>query len=263
MSFSGSPNIYMDDELFLADCTSSQNDKSSNDNTYPASFINHSKRSSTNCNTLAYFMLKSLLLRLLYNRKKYITEAKGRALFRWKCLPPESPEQNEAMSRISNMVFYLKSALALPMKRHLLRWAENSRTIALYSKYDARKHRREEAQSAQLIQINRVIGQLQIKQNENDKNIENCAAKEKKYRETIEEMGKSVSVGNGEISKYQEIFRKLEIQNENLKDKLEAVENNVTGFIREMSGVLVNNNEDFSDDDGMDDFPLKSLRKKR
>ena len=133
----------------------------------------------------------------------------------------------------------------------------------MHSKHAARNRRREEAHSAQLIQVNRVIGQLQIKQTETDKNIENIAAKGKKYREAIEEIGKTVSVSNGEVSKYQEVLRKLEIQNENLKDKLEVVENNLNGFIRDMSGVLENNNEDFSDDDGMDGFALKSMRKKR
>ena len=72
MSFTDSNQNFIDDELFLADCSSSKYDKNSSGTLYSSSLAYPSVKNSPNGNILAYFMLRSLLLRIFYNRGKYI-----------------------------------------------------------------------------------------------------------------------------------------------------------------------------------------------
>lgn len=268
MSFSASPDYYNNDELFLADCTDSQ-DPSYLENTYSKSFIPLSPLTIKTCGALAFYMYQSLLLRLLYNRAKIISAAKEKAFFKWRYLEKKNLEEDGlGCSKLEKFVKGLENALARLLKKKIAKWDCNAKINALVRKFAIRSKRLEEAQNSQISQISRVVSKLQEKKEESQKKTELGLAKEKKYREMIEELGRNgiTSNGNsnnGDRNKYQEIVRKLEIQNENLKDKLEIVENNVNVFIREMNGALKKTNGHLSDDDGVDDFPLKILRKKK
>ena len=76
MSFSGSPNNFNDDELFLVGCDDSKVERNSSSGFYSSSFIQNSIKSNQNCGVLALYMLKSLISRLLYNRANYIQHIK-------------------------------------------------------------------------------------------------------------------------------------------------------------------------------------------
>jgi hypothetical protein len=263
MSFSESNNNFIDDELFLADCASSRIEKNSSGTVYSTSFMQRSIKHSSSGNLLAYHMLKALLLRLLYGRAKNIQRIKFKRFTAWRFMKSECDEYSPEETKVYNMIANIKTALRRSVKKYFAAWARNSKFLAIDSKYLLRKSRKEETHISQLAQIHKALSQLQNKSNETEKNIDQLATKEKKYKEVLENIAKSQIFNNSEINKYLETLRKLELENENLKDKLEAVENNVTGFIKDMSGVLENDEDIFTDDDGRQDFQLKSTRKKK
>ena len=75
-------------------------------------------------------------------------------------------------------------------------------------------------------------------------------------------MSKSVGASS-EFQKHQEILRKLNIENENLKDLLEAAQQNAEVFIKDMLRVLEKGEDQSSDDEAIDDLRLKAIRKKK
>ena len=104
---------------------------------------------------------------------------------------------------------------------------------------------------------------MQLKKIETEKNLKIFSVKEEKNKEILEGIQKSVKDNGVENYKNKEILKRLEYENENLKDKLEAVECNMYGIIKEMTYVLENDENHIHDDDGADDFNFKSARKKK
>lgn len=255
-------NNYTDDELFMGEGSSFRVEKSSNGSLYSGSFMQQSAKSSSNSNVLAYYMLKSLLLRLSFLRAKSLKLKKFRALTKWRYPPSSEFTYNLSEKTLNSMVANLNSARKILIQKYFLSWKITSVLISTKSKFSSRKGRREEAHSAQVVQINRVLNQMQVKKTETEKFLDTTNEREKKLKETVDGLQKTL--GNSiEIAKYHEIFKKLQIENENLKDRLEAVQNNVGIFIKEMNTVLVPEDEVYSDDDGVEDSHFKTMRKKK
>lgn len=132
------------------------------------------------------------------------------------------------------------------------------------SKLSYNKSKREEAQNSQLFSMNKALTQILNKQADFEKKISQFALKEKNYKETIEELTSIPAKENLDICRYDLVLKELESENQFLRDKLEAVENNISGFIKEMTELL-ENEEDASlpsDDDGFGDSQARSNRKK-
>ena len=105
---------------------------------------------------------------------------------------------------------------------------------------------------------------MQLKKIEIIKHIKVLSAKEEKNKETLEVINKHAKANSIEINKNEDLLKKLEIENENLKDKLDVVENNICGFIKEMTMAFENDDTQINDDDdGTDDFNSKITRKKK
>ena len=113
--------------------------------------------------------------------------------------------------------------------------------------------------------MNKALTQLLNKQTDIEKTISQINVKEKQYKETIEELAKIPLQENNDINKHEIVLKELEKENQSLRDKLEAVENNIGGFIKEMSELLENEGDISipSDDDGLGDSQGRSTRKKK
>ena len=88
--------------------------------------------------------------------------------------------------------------------------------------------------------MNALMNQLLNKQAEMEKNIFEISIRERQYKDTIDELAKVPLQDNSDINRYELLLRELEIENQTLKDKLQAVENNIGSFISDMSELIKN-----------------------
>lgn len=149
-------------------------------------------------------------------------------------------------------------------KRLFYDWNTKAKAKTALLKLETTKIRREAAHQSQLSQMNKMVSQLISKQSELEKQINSQLAREKKYKEAIAELKSAAPEPKLEKSRNELLLRELERENQNLRDKIEAIENNVNSFIKEMSGLIEASDELglLSDDDGMGDSPQKSLKKR-
>ena len=100
--------------------------------------------------------------------------------------------------------------------------------------------------------MNALMNQLLNKQAEMEKNIFEISIRERQYKDTIDELAKVPLQDNSDINRYELLLRELEIENQTLKDKLQAVENNIGSFISDMSELIKNeeNNKEPCEDNG-------------
>lgn len=257
----------MDDELFMADSSPSKPEESLSSIPHNQSFTNLFYCPNSKTRVVAYCMLRSLLKRVAYKHSAYIKFRKCKVFLRWRYSASIASVYPLTEQKLNSMFSNFVAAVKSNLKRFLFIWARKVRNPIhnLQSRHEYNKNRREEAHSSQLAQMNKALTQILNKQSELEKAITMIAAKEKGYKEAIEELNRPPQNDTIDLSRHEALLRELEGENQNLRDKLEAVENNVSGFIKEMSELLENDEDNSlpSDDDGLGDSQGRSTRKKR
>ena len=255
----------MDDELFLADSSPSKPAESSSFSGQIKSFSNLFCTSSSKSRTVAFHMIRNAVKKILFKFQTLLKFQKARYLIRWKHSRPSQHLYDPHDSKLKSLFYTLCSFRKFCLKKSISAWSTYNRLILIQKKHDLNKTRREDSHSQQKGQLNKALTQILNKQTELEKNISALAAKEKGYKEAIEELNRLPPQDNTELLRQEALLRELEAENHMLRDKLEAVENNVAGFIKEMSELLEGDEERFvpSDDDGFGDSQGKVIRKKR
>ena len=224
---------------------------------YSASFINQSVKSNSNCGILAYYMLKFLLSRLLYNKTRYLKTLKFRALTRWKYFCPQVPEHAVDELLIKTLEKVLKKALKLAYKKALMKWVLVTKLSKVYSKFQRKKARKGEIHNGKVQQMKRVLTQMHLKKTEMEKEVDGLANFEKKLK----------IVKNGKNKRGNEVFRKLVQENEDLKDTLEALNIRVNGLVKEVSEVLRSKGRAGAapggGDEGLEESQMRTSRRKK
>jgi hypothetical protein len=243
----------MDDELFMADPQPKPEESSVRISAFPyPTIIFYS--SNKKCKIIAYHMLKSILKRLYLKLSSNYYRIKLKSFLNWKLFLPDPELFSVSEQKVFTMIANFSNVFSLLLKKSFSKWVYNHRTQNIISKYAYNKLRREEAHSVQITQMNKALTQVLNKETEIEKNIALIASREKVYKETIKELINNPVENQQDIQKHEIFLKELELENQNLRDKLEAVENNVNVFIKEMGEVL-ENEEDLSvpsDDDGME-----------
>ena len=254
----------MDDELFLADSSPSKPAESSSTSNPARSLSNLFYTGSSKSKTVAFHMLRTAVKKIVFKFSGFLKYKKLKFLIRWKYSRPSPAKYVSIETKLKAMILDLNSSYAIILKKSLNDWSRYNKTTAMLKKFEYNKNRREEAHHQQKSQMNKALTQILNKQAELEKNIAALTAKEKGYKEAIEELNRLPPQENIEITRQEMLLKELENENQTLRDKLEAVENNVAGFIKEMSELL-EEDERFapSDDDGLGDSQGKVIRKKR
>jgi hypothetical protein len=254
----------MDDELFLADSSPSKPAESFSTSNPARSYSNLFYTGSSKSKTVAFHMLRTAVKKILLKSSSFNKFLKLKFLIRWKFSRPAPVMFVSIESKIKAMVLNFSAVIFISLKKSLHSWARVNKTFNLSKKHEFSKSRREEVHLQQKAQMNKALTQILNKQAELEKNIATLTAKEKGYKEAIEELNRIPPQDNQENARLQVLLKELENENQMLRDKLEAVENNVAGFIKEMSELL-EEDERFapSDDDGLGDSQGKVVRKKR
>ena len=223
------------------------------DSLYSESFLDRSHKNSADCGILAFYMLRFLIGRLMYNKTRFLKNLKFRALVKWRYVVNvgEEYDSNEVIVQrfLSVVSKYFKSII----KKRLMKWVEFTRFSVLSSKFVRMKVKRDEAHNEQVKQIKRIIAQVQMKKLEN----ENSLSSERKHKESQE---KSSKLKTGSDSKKSiESLKKLTQENDDLKNTLEALSKNISILLQEMGGVL-----DFEDqENGLEESGFRTSRRKK
>jgi hypothetical protein len=262
MSVSNPSVVYTVDELFLADCTPSNFDLEDSDSMYSASFMDRSRKNNPNCGILAFYMLKFLVGRLLYNKIRYLKNLKFRALVKWKYWVPHESEL-EISELIIQKAFkvalrYFKSVL----KNRWMKWVKFTRLAAVFAKFRRRKCRRDEIHNGQVKQVKRVIAQITLKKSETERDLESSVVNERKLKEIFEKNGKGVKSLN-EVKKNKMALKKVMQENEDLKDTLEAINLNVGNLLKDMGGVMGYEDNHADQESGLEESQLRTSRRKK
>lgn len=220
---------------------------------YSASFINHSIKSNSNCGILAYYMLRFLLSRLLYNKTRYLKTLKFRALTRWKYYCPQVPEHPIDELLLKSLIRLLKKALKLAYKKALMKWFQITKLAKIQSKFQRKKTRKAELHNGQVQQMKRVLTQMNLKKAETEKGVNNSGNYEKRVKSGM----------NGKDRRGNETLRKLVQENEDLKDTLEALNISVNGLVKEVSEVLRSKARGEGGDEGLEESQLRTSRRKK
>lgn len=255
----------MDDELFLADSSPSKPAESSSFSGQMKSYANLFCTSSSKSRTVAFHMIRNAVKKILFKFQTHLKYQKSKYLIRWKHRRPSQHLYTLNDSKLKSLLYTLSSFHKQSLKKSISAWSTSTRLKSIQRKYDSNKARREDSHSQQKAQLNKALTQILNKQTELEKSISALAAKEKGYKEAIDELNRLPPQDNTELLRQEALLRELEAENQMLRDKLEAVENNVAGFIKEMSELLEGDEERFapSDDDGFGDSQGKVIRKKR
>ncbi|CAG9328013.1 unnamed protein product [Blepharisma stoltei] len=279
--------MFIDDELFMAGSSSpSKEQKPATPvetfqsspfalSTTPKTKLNKAKQEEfkRNTQTFAGHMLQSLIVQISRTLKKAKKGTLLGGFMKWKiransAYAAEKLKKNEIKGKIKNKIVLLinqyRNSRIFIKRKAFFDWALKSKAKSQLLKLETNKIRQEEAHQAKLAQMNRMVSQLISKQCELEKQINSQLAREKKYKEAITELKAAVPEQKIEKSKNELVLRELERENQNLRDKLEVIENNVDGFIKEMSGLIEAGDEMamISDDDGMGDSPQKLIKKR-
>lgn len=255
----------MDDELFLADSSPNRPEESSSFSGQIKSYSNLFFTASSKSRTVAFHMIRNAVKKIIFKFQSVFKYQKAKYLIRWKYSRPAPIQYTSHESKIKSLIYTLKSFHKYQTKKSISQWLTKNTLQSIQKKFDSNKFRREESHSQQKAQLNKALTQILNKQSELEKNISTLVAKEKGYKEAIEELNRLPQQDNTELLRQESLLHELEAENQMLRDKLEAVENNVAGFIKEMSELLEGDDERFapSDDDGFGDSQGKVVRKKR
>lgn len=254
----------MDDELFMADSSPSRQENISNTSAIYPQPGNLFYTSQMKSKVLAFHMLKSLMKRISYKYSNRLRLRQTKSLLKWRFSPvipaPFSNSEHILHAMFANFSMGIKNIL----KKKFSKWACTYRLHLVMNKRTYNKTRREEAHLSQIGQMNKALTQILNKQAEVEKAISHIVSREKQYKDTIEDLTKTPLLENSDLQRYELVLKELENENQKLRDKLEAVENNVSGFIKEMGNLLENEEVSTpSDDDGLGDSQGRSTRKKK
>ena len=261
MSESNPSVVYTVDELFLADCTPSKFDVDDSASLYSASFMDRSHKNNSNCGILAFYMLKFLIGRLMYNKTRYLKQLKFRALVRWRYFVPVVEEFHVNEVVVQKFLKVVLKYFKCIIKKRLMKWVEFTRFSAFSAKFLRRKIRRGEAHNGQVRQTKRVIAQIQMKKSETEREFESSLCNERKLKESQEKPSKLKSASDSKKSR--ESLKKLMQENDDLKNTLEALSNNVSILLKEMGGVLGFDEQVLEQENGLEDSGLRTSRRKK
>ena len=255
----------MSDELFMADSSPYRQE------VIPSPTLSYPQLQSlfyaTNRKSkiLAYHMMRSLIKRILNKFSSNLKQALLKSLLTWRYSPviPRPYTTNE--QKLTAMFFILSLSLQTTLKKSFSKWLCFYKLKLIIGKRTYSKSRREEAHMSQLGQMNKALNQILIKQSEVEKAISQILSREKQYKDTIDDLARVPVQEQLDLTRQELLLKELEAENQALRDKLEAIESNVNGFIREMGGLLENEDDVSvpSDDDGVGDSQGRSTRKKR
>jgi hypothetical protein len=253
----------MDDELFMADSSFSRPEESSIATPTLQSFSHFFTPRNPNSRLIAFHMMRSLAKRLAFRYSANLRTFKLRYFYYWRFRKTTVHEYPTVDMKVSVLAANLAFCMQMVLKKYLEKWTRKLRIRAVREQRENAVKKREEIHHAQISQMNRTLAQILSRKGEVEKAIAGMMSKEKEYQDTIAELIRIPEQEKGEVARNERLLKELQDENMSLKEKLEAVENNVNGFIKEMAGLLENEGSPSDASDGEGEIKIKYVNKKK
>ena len=127
------------------------------------------------------------------------------------------------------------------IKRALMKWKLFKLIKGNEGSFTASKNQEEKTHRQNLNKITSQVNSLMTKQTELEKQISYMMQKERSYQQEIEALKSSNNYSSSFSSpdkSAEQTLLKLERENQELIERIEATESNISGFMKEMSGIL-------------------------